>query len=113
MLDGAPLFLKLLVIRVLAQARQQIEVIGPGVCAQRLCDQRCQPRVAPGQPPPRRDAVRLVLELVGRQLIEVLQVRSASWTFLILESVPCTCGVPSGKVSVLLVVQPAAYFVYL
>ena len=65
-LDGAPLFLEVLVIRVLAQARQQVEVVGPGVCAQRLCDQGCQPRVAPGQPPPRRDAVRLVLELVGR-----------------------------------------------
>ena len=32
-----------------------------------------RPRVAPGQPPPRRHAVGLVLELVRRQLEEVLQ----------------------------------------
>ncbi len=72
-LDGAPLLLEVLVISVLAQPSQQVEVIDPGVCAQGLCDERGQARVAPGQPPPGCHAVRLVLELVGRQLIKVLQ----------------------------------------
>lgn len=71
-LDGAPLCLEGLVVGVLAQAGQQCGLVDPGVRAQRLRDELRQRRVAPGQPPPRRHPVRLVLELLRHHLIEVL-----------------------------------------
>ena len=71
-LDGPPLLLEGLVISVLPEAGQLISLGDPLVAAQGVGDQLAEAGVAVCQPAAGSHTVRLVLELLWEQLIEVL-----------------------------------------
>mmetsp|Transcript_12733 Transcript_12733/g.53542 ORF Transcript_12733/g.53542 Transcript_12733/m.53542 type:complete len:680 (+) Transcript_12733:784-2823(+) len=73
LLGRPPLLAERLVVDVLAQPGEQVEVRGPHGGAQRLGDGVGERGVAECQPAALRDAVGLVLELVGPELVEVLE----------------------------------------
>ena len=58
---------------MLLEPRQLVEVLDPLVAAQGLGDQLPQAGVAVGQPPAGGHAIGLVLELLGVNLVEVLE----------------------------------------
>ena len=89
-LDRAPARLQLGVVGVLCEAAQLVRVLDPGVAAERLGDQRGELRVAEREPAARRDAVGLVLELLGEELVEVLWVVVVVVGLLLLD---CCCWI--------------------
>ena len=72
-LDGPPLLLEGLVVGVLPKACQLVGLGNPLVAAKGVGDQLAEAGVAVGQPPAGGHTIGLVLELLGEQLVEILE----------------------------------------
>ena len=69
-LDGEEALPRREVVRGGLELAQAVEIPDPAL-ADALRDERREPRVAEAQPPPRRDAVGLVVEPLGEEVVEV------------------------------------------